>query len=112
MLSEFLEWWDKHWSDIAAIVLIAIGIATITVALVGAIENESNRIDSGVIVDKDMDAGGTYYSSDKNGGHMRSHPPSYNFTIRGEKDGEVVEYTFEVSAEEYDAYKIGEVYHR
>ena len=43
---------------------------------------------------------------------MRSYPPSYSFTIRGEKDGEVVEYTFEVSAEEYGAYKIGEVYHR
>ena len=112
MLSEFLEWWDEHWCDIAAIVLTAIVIATIAVALGGAIENEANRIDSGVIVDKYMDAGGTRYSSDKNGGHLYSYPPSYSFTIRGEKDGEAVEYTFEVSAEEYDAYKFGEVYHR
>lgn len=112
MLGEFLEWWDEHWYHIAMIVLTAIVIATITVALADAIENESNRIDGGVIVDKDMDAGRTYYSSDKNGGHMHSYPPSYSFTIRGEKDGEVVEYTFEVSAEEYGAYKIGEVYHR
>lgn len=112
MLSEFLEWWDEHWCNIAMIVLTAIVIATITVALGGAIENEANRIDSGVIVDKHMDAGGTYYGSDKNGGHMYSYPPSYSFTIRGEKDGEVVEYTFEVSAEEYGTYKIGEVYHR
>lgn len=112
MLGEFLEWWDEHWCNIAMIVLTAIVIATITVALADAIENESNRIDGGVIVDKDMDAGRTYYSSDKNGGRMYSYPPSYSFTIRGEKDGEVVEYTFEVSAEEYGAYKIGEVYHR
>ena len=112
MLSEFLEWWDEHWCNIAAIVLTAIVIATIAVALGEAIENDSNRIDSGVIVDKDMDAGRTYYSSDKYGGHMYSYPPSYSFTIRGEKDGEVVEYTFEVAAEEYAAYKIGEVYHR
>lgn len=112
MLSEFLEWWDDHWHHIAAIALTAFVVVMFTAILGGAIENESNRIDSGVIVDKYMDAGGTYYSSDKNGGYMRSYPPSYNFTIRGEKDGEVVEYTFEVSAEEYDAYKIGEVYHR
>ena len=112
MLSEFLEWWDDHWHHIAMIALTAFVIVMVTAILGGTIENESNRIDSGVIVDKYMDAGGTYYSSDKNGGHMRSYPPSYSFTIRGEKDGTVVEYTFEVSAEEYDAYKIGEVYHR
>ncbi len=112
MLSEFLEWWDEHGFHIAAIVLTAIVIATITVALGDAIKNEANRIDSGVIVDKDMDAGRTYYSSDKNGGHMHSYPPSYSFTIRGEKGGEVVEYTFEVTAEEYAAYKIGDQYHR
>lgn len=112
MLGEFLEWWDDHWHHIAMIALTAFVIVMVTAILGGTIENESNRIDSGVIVDKYMDAGGTYYSSDKNGGHMRSYPPSYSFTIRGEKDGEVVEYTFEVSAEEYGAYKIGEVYHR
>lgn len=111
-MSELLEWWDDHWHHIAMIALTAFVIVIFTAILGGTIENESNRIDSGVIVDKYMDAGGTYYSSDKNGGHMRSYPPSYSFTIRGEKDGEVVEYTFEVSAEEYGAYKIGEVYHR
>lgn len=112
MLSGFLEWWDEHWCNIAMIVLTAIVIATIAVALGEAIENESNRIDSGVIVDKYMDAGRTHYSYDKNGGHLYSYPPSYSFTIRGEKDGEVVEYTFEVAAEEYAEYKIGDQYHR
>ena len=117
MLSGFLERRDENRHHIAAIVLTAIVIATIviatiTVALGDAIKNEANRIDGGVIVDKDMDAGGTYYSSDKNGGYMRSYPPSYSFTIRGEKDGEIVEYTFEVAADEYAAYKIGDQYHR
>ncbi len=112
MLSEFIEWWDEHWHHIAMIALTAFVIVMFTAILGGAIENESNRIDSGVIVDKDMDAGGTYYSSDKNGGQMYSYPPSYSFTIRGEKDGEVVEYTFEVAAEEYAAYKIGDQYYR
>lgn len=98
MLGEFLEWWDEHWCNIAMIVLTAIVIATITVALGSAIENEANRIDSGVIVDKHMDAGRAY--------------SSYSFTIRGEKGGEIVEYTFEVTAKEYAAYKIGDQYHR
>ena len=112
MISEFLEWFDDHWHYIAAIVLTLIIVAMFATMIGMAITNENNRIDSGIIVNKHMDAGGTYYSSDKNGGHMRSYPPSYSFTIRGEKDGEVVEYTFEVTAEEYNAYKIGEVYHR
>lgn len=107
-MREFIEWWDDHWCHIAAIAMTVIIVATIG----AAVENEQNRIDSGIIVDKRMNAGGTYYSSDKNGGHMRSYPPSYSFTIRGDRDGEVVEYTFEVTAEEYGAYKIGEVYHR
>ena len=72
MLGEFLEWWDDHWHHIAMIALTAFVIVMVTAILGGTIENESNRIDSGVIVDKYMDAGGTYYSSDKNGGHMRS----------------------------------------
>lgn len=112
MMSEILEWWDDHWHHIVTIVLFAVVAVTITAFIDFEIENANNRIDSGIIVDKQMDAGGMYYSSDKNGGRMHSYPPSYRFTIRGEKDGEVVEYTFEVSAEEYDAYKIGEVYDR
>ena len=106
------DWICDNISFIGAVLIICAVVALIGAAIVGNIMNEQNRIDSGIIVDKYMDAGGTYYSSDKNGGHMRSYPPSYSFTIRGEKDGEVVEYTFEVTAEEYGAYKIGEVYYR
>ena len=112
MMSKILEWWDNHWHHIAAIAFTIIIVSMFATMIGMAITNENNRIDSGIIVDKYMDTGGTYYSSDKNGGHMRSYPPSYSFTIRGEKDGEVVEYTFEVTAEEYGAYKIGEVYYR
>ena len=112
MISEILDWWGDNWHKIVCIALTVVVVAMIGGACTAIVENESNRIDSGVVVDKYMDAGGTYYSYDKNGGRMYSYPPSYSFTIRGEKDGEVVEYTFEVSAEEYGAYKIGEVYHR
>lgn len=90
--------------------------AVIIVAVIGLVvagcANEANRIDNGVIVNKRMDAGGTYYSSDKNGGRLHSYPATYYFTIQGEKDGKTVDYTFEVTAEEYEAYKIGDEYRR
>lgn len=112
MISEILDWWDNNWYKIVCIALIVVVVAMIGGACTAIVENKSNRINSGVIVDKYMNAGGTYYSSDKNGGHMHSYPPSYSFTIRGEKAGEVVEYTFDVTAEEYAAYKIGDQYQR
>lgn len=87
-------------------------IAIIGLIFAGIIANELNEIDSGVIVDKYMDNGGTYYSSSKDGGYLRSSPPSYSFTIRGEKDGKIVEYSFEVSESEYNSYKIGDDYQR
>ena len=80
--------------------------------LAGAIINENNRIDSGVIVDKHMDSGGSALNSDIHGSHYRNYPPSYRFTIEGRKNGEIVQYTFEVSEEEYNAYKIGDQYNR
>ncbi len=76
------------------------------------IANENNRIDSGIIVDRYYDAGYTRYSSDKNGGHMYSYPATYSFTIEGEKDGETVRYTFELTEQEYNTYKIGDYYER
>ncbi len=96
-------------------------LATITIVccfslfacmLAGAIINENNSIDSGVIVDKRMKSGGSALNSDVNGTHYRNNPPSYIFTIEGRKDGKVVQYTFEVSEEEYKAYKIGDRYNR
>ena len=98
--------------DNLPIIFLIIIILLIAFLIVGAVKNESNRIDCGIITNKHMDSGGTYYNSDKNGGHLHSEPPSYYFTITGEKDGAEVSYTFEVSEEDYKAYKIGDFYER
>lgn len=100
-----LSWITGALITITVIILFVMGIS-------GIISNNGNKIDSGIIVDKYMDSGGTYYHSGEKGGSLRSMPPSYSFTIRGSKDGEIVDYTFEVSADEYAAYKIGDEYHR
>ena len=87
-------------------------IGSFVVGIVSVVFNESNEISNGVIVDKWMNEGGTRYSSDKHGGHMYSYPPSYYFTISGDKDGKTVEYSFSVSESDYNAYKIGDEYSR
>lgn len=92
--------------------VVVVLIAVLAVAVWSGIVNESNEIASGVIVDKWMHEGGTRYSSDKNGGQMYSYPPSYQFTIKGEKNGKSVEYSFSVSESDYNAYKIGDEYRR
>ena len=102
--------------QIITIVLIVAVIAGLVGSLVWAIystiENANNAITSGIIVYKYMDSGGTRYHSSKNGGRLYSYPPSYYFTIRGTKDGNMVDYEFEVTAEEYSLYKIGDKYER
>lgn len=106
------DWLIDNAAYIAFVLIFAIVAFVIVGLIVSGYVNETNRIDNGVIVNKWMDAGGTYYNSDKNGGRFRSYPATYYFTIQGEKDGETVDYTFEVTAEEYEAYKIGDEYRR
>lgn len=92
------------------IILLCAGVLGLIIAV--GVQNEMNEIDSGIIVDKDYTTGYTSYSSDKNGGHAYSTPAKFKFTIEGEKDGETVQYTFEVTEEEYQRYKIGDYYER
>ncbi len=99
-------------SIIFAFLLIAAVAFLIGFGIYSSIQNASNEIDCGVIVDTDYDSGYTYFSSSKNGGHLHSYPDTYTFTIEGEKDGEMVRYTFEVSEQEYNRYKIGDWYER
>ena len=40
------------------------------------------------------------------------HSAAYRFTIAGEKNGRSVQYTFSVTEDEYDRYKIGDWYTR
>lgn len=106
------EWIGDNLEQLAAVLIVVVVVGIMLGILVTGWQNEANRINSGIITDKQMDAGGAYYTIDKSGGRMHSYPPSYSFTITGEKDGKVVEYTFEVSKTEYNSYKIGDFYER
>lgn len=97
--------------SVYAIIIIAI-VGILGTLIFSAVSNHRNKIDEGIIVDKQYTAEYTHYSSDKNGGHFYKVPDSYSFTIEGKKDGETVKYTFEVTKEEYNRYKIGDYYKR
>lgn len=67
-----------------------------------AITCSRNKISTRVIVDKEYTSG--FYSTD----YWVS--PSHRLTILGEKNGKIVEYTFEVDEATYGKYNIGEFY--
>ena len=98
--------------NIVCVLLIAVFVFLIGAVISGSILNASNGIECGVIVDTNYGSGFTYFSSSKSGGHMHSYPDKYTFTIEGEKDGKTVRYTFEVTEQEYNRYKIGDWYER
>lgn len=102
--------WKWLNANIVAVVTFVIVGMIIVMGIGTVIANELNAISDGVIVNKWINSGGIYFSSTKSNALMHSYPTSYYFTIRGEKDGAKVEYTFEVSADIYDAYKIGDEY--
>lgn len=94
----------RKLKGLTLIELIAI-ITTVVILLtigIGAIIQCRNKINSGVIVDKEYSSG--FYSADY------WVPPSHSLTIRGEKNGKVVEYTFEVDEATYNKYNIGQSY--
>lgn len=94
----------RNLKGLTLIELIVI-IATVAVLLtigIGAITQSRNKINSGVIIDKEYSSG--FYSTDY------WVPPSHRLTIRGEKNGKMVEYSFEVDEATYNKYNIGESY--
>lgn len=91
----------KGLTLIELIVIIAIIAVLLTIGI-GAITQSRNKINSGVIIDKEYISG--FYSTDY------WVPPSHRLTIRGEKNGKIVEYTFEVDEATYGKYNIGESY--
>lgn len=72
------------------VVLVIVGVLCAIVT--PAIKNESNKISQGTVVSKDYT------------------PESFTITIEGEKDGKVVEYTFNVPESEYTMYEVGDWY--
>lgn len=108
-LSYMGEWIGEHIVQLVTVVVLVAVAVLIGSIIADAAANERNAITSGVIVDKGISGGDVYF--DNNGRAVRD-PSKYWFTIRGEKDGKEVDYTFRVDADTYAAHKIGEVYHR
>ena len=92
--------------DIAQViseVIVVLMITAFIVLIVSGGINEIHAISEGRIVDK-------YISSVMN--QKVFCPKTYYFTIEGEKRGKTVRYTFEVTENEYETYKIGDWYER
>lgn len=98
-------------------IIFAVVLSIIVCSIGWYFVNEGNRISSGVIVDKEYYPGHNYSSAhtDANGrtNYTRDNrPPQYQFCIEGEKNGEIVRYWFDVTADEYSQYRIGDTYER
>lgn len=100
-----------EWLGIAATIAALIILA---VALVCGISNANNRITEGIVVDKRYHAPyttTTYTGSENNRIAIpKYHPERYVFTIEGDKDGKTVQYTFDVTATQYEQYSIGDYF--
>ena len=92
---------------IAIILIVALAIALIVAA---AVMNEKNRISSGEVIDKQVEAGYSDFHASSKAASAHSRDTAYYLLIRGEKDGKTVEYWREVSADEYSRYEIGDWY--
>lgn len=87
-------------------ILMVILFALLILCIASWIINEHNKIDSGIVVDKHHTRA---HTTPTRFGMIR-HSESYELTIKGEKNGKTVEYTFDCSEDEYDSYDIGDHY--
>lgn len=97
-----LEW--------GVLIFVIMTLGVFVLGIIGAVKNSNNRITKGFVVDREYSSGGSYYHSTENGGYYTHTEPSYRFCIEGEKNGEWVQYWFEVTPGEYEKYQIGDNY--
>lgn len=98
MRSEF------YITEFITVLIIFVVIFLIGAVIVGLVLNETNRLSERCIVDKQYNPArfidGSYY------------PSTYRFTIAEEKNGKSVRYSFLVTKDDYEKYKIGDWYKR
>lgn len=116
-IREAIDWAEWHLMEIFVGIVIALCVAVIAIVTWTVVANESNKINEGVIVDKYYKSASTqtYYILSPNKTLMpstRYAPESFHFTIKGKKDGKEVEYTFDVTEEDFSSYEIGDYYKR
>lgn len=92
-------------------VVIGIAVVMVTALIIGgAVYNECNRISTGIVVDKDYTPGYTTTTYINNFPSTQYHPPHWQLTIEGEKEGEIVQYSFSVDETTYHKYDFGSQY--
>ena len=98
MRSEF------YITEFITVLIIFVVIFLIGAVIVGLVLNETNRLSERCIVGKQYNPArfidGSYY------------PSTYRFTIAEEKNGKSVRYSFSVTKDDYEKYKIGDWYKR
>lgn len=97
---------------IISLITVTVTVIVFVAIIAMGISNESQKIDEGVIIDKQYHPGYIHSSHSSNQTVVQSVPPRYVFTIEGEKNGEIVQYYFEVTPEEYNKYQLGDWYER
>lgn len=104
-----LKWLKANIVEvILALVLGSVVATMLGVATVLVISNENNKISEGIVVDRYYRSG--YTTMGTNNSQPVYHSSRCTLTIRGTKNGEEVEYTFEVPESEYVLYNIGDHY--
>lgn len=78
------------------------------------LSNHKNEITEGEVISKDYQAAYTTVTYINSGDALlpitNYYPEIFTLTIRGDKNGETVEYWFKVSENEYEKYNIGDYY--
>ncbi|MCM1328395.1 MAG: hypothetical protein NC253_03055 [Ruminococcus sp.] len=101
-------------SDLIVGFVILIILAVLIYSVVLFIKNAANKIDEGIVVNKNYQASYVSYAyttvNDTRVMIPHTVPESYRLTIKGEKDGETVVYSFSVPELEYIQYEIGDHY--
>ena len=100
--------WNYFRDNLMEIIVVLVIISVLGVIVFACLKNESNRISEGTVVDKNYTSAWTSAGSENS--PPRYHPAECTLTISGEKNGEYVEYTFDVPESEYVMYNVGDHY--
>lgn len=91
-------------------IMCVIALLVIFAIVLFCISNEQNRIDAGIVVDKDYSAAHTSINYVNGKVQAEYHPDRFQLCIEGEKDGKIVKYWFSVTSGKYELYQIGDNY--
>jgi len=92
----------KKGLTVIEIIVASVIVIVLLLIIGGALLNEKNKISEGTVVERTYVSG---YMTDNGYVHSKC-----KLTIEGEKNGKIVQYTFEVPESEYAQYQVGDHY--